>query len=328
LSLRSSLTAALFASSLAGQPARPSLRVEPSLADSLIAQGRLDEAENALYAASARAPRDPAARGALGAFLASRGRLKVGAVLLEEARRFGADPRTVNDRLAHVYAWAGLWDEAAAMDGAAALAGPEKSRARWLATHAPTRGGPDTSAVPLEPNDVFGLGRIALGVGSTPVRADIDPEVEGLVLPATIEITGQLQLFGTRNDTTFGVALSVAIGPYTLTNVPVRLVAEARARVGLDVLAPLVPTFNVAARRLELVPAPQGPGPQNRGALRAADPGPGADNQIPFLLGFPGVRIVPRRGSAPVALDAAAGRAALRGVRWTFDLRHGALVVR
>ncbi|MFI5311456.1 MAG: tetratricopeptide repeat protein [Gemmatimonadales bacterium] len=295
----------------ASLPAQPSRRAEQSEADRAIAEGRLSDAEALLYAASARSPRDPAARGALGAFLAARGSLKVGAVLLEEARQFGADARVINARLARVFTWAGAWEQLSALG--AALPEPESARARWLATHAATRGGPDSTSIPLEPDDVFGLGRIAIGVAGTTLQADIDPNAEGLVLPNAADVTEHLQRFGTQGETGFAVAARMTIGAAVLTNVPVRLESGARARVGLDVLAPLRPMFDLAARRLTLLPATAG----------AA-----GGEQVPFLLGFPGVRIVPRAGEPPVALESPAGRAAVRRTRWTFDLRRGALVLR
>jgi hypothetical protein len=104
----------------------------------------------------------------------------------------------------------------------------------------------------------------------------------------------------------------VSIGAQSLSNVPVRLEQDARPRIGLDVLASLTPTFDLAARRL---------------TLRGVMPRPPAGDQVPLLLGFPGVRIVPRRGEPPVALESPAGRSALRGARWTFDARHGAIIV-
>ncbi|HEY4659712.1 MAG TPA: hypothetical protein VIH11_09400, partial [Gemmatimonadaceae bacterium] len=54
---------------------------------------------------------------------------------------------------------------------------------------------------------------------------------------------------------------------------------------------------------------------------------PARGEALAILLGFPGVRLVARPGQSPVALESAAGRAALRGARWTFDLRRGAVVV-
>ena len=290
--------------------AQASRRVDSSAAEHSIAVGRPDDAESALYAASARAPREPSARAALGAFLASRGHLKVGAVLLEEARQFGGDAKAISARLKHVYAWTGEWQLIPAPQGAAALPEPDAARVRWLAAHAATRAGPDSSAVSLEPNEVFGLGRIALVLGGTTVTADIDPNVEGILLPATMENMAALERFGSTGDTTLAVALRVGIGVQVLSNVPARLEPDTRVRVGLDVLAAMKPTFDLATHRLTLRPA-----------AKEQDPG----EAIPFLLGFPGVRIVPRRGSAPVAIESSAGRAALRGGPWTFDLRHGVI---
>ena len=61
-------------------------------ADTLLIAGRIFAAESLYYIAVRRAPRDPVARLALGRYLAQRGALKVGAVLMEEARYFGGDP--------------------------------------------------------------------------------------------------------------------------------------------------------------------------------------------------------------------------------------------
>ena len=213
---------------LAAQPPR---HTEPSSADRAIAQGRFADAESALYDASRRAPRNPSARGALGAFLASRGRLKVGAVLLEEARQFGGDARAINERLQRVYAWSGEWSRVAALAGSGALSSPERTRAKWLASHPPMRSGPDSTEVPLEPNDMFGLGTLPLDVGGATLRAEVDPGVEGLVLPAVADFRELLELFGSRGDTTFAVARRVGIGALTLTGVPVRLEPDAHPRV-------------------------------------------------------------------------------------------------
>jgi hypothetical protein len=74
----------------------------PSRADSLLAVGRLRAAEDVLYAAVAAAPRRPAPRGALGRYLASRGRFPIAQVLFEEAQRFGADARVVARAIAEL----------------------------------------------------------------------------------------------------------------------------------------------------------------------------------------------------------------------------------
>jgi hypothetical protein len=284
--------------------------VESSAADLAIALGRLADAESELYAASRRAPREPSARGALGNYLAARGQLKVGAVLLEEARQFGGDPRTIDARLIHIYRWLGEWNEVAALSSPAADG--DREMARWLAARPGAITGPDSSVTPLSPNEIAGLGRITIGVGGETMPADVDPSIEGLVLPATVGVLAALQSFAAPGGGTAGVVFALTLGGYTLTNVPARLSPDGRARIGFDVLARLSPTFDPAARRL---------------TLRTRPPEKPRGVEMPVLLTFPGVRIVAREGQAPVALETAAGRAALRGARWTFDLRHGALIV-
>jgi hypothetical protein len=281
----------------------------PSAADGLIARGQLDDAGQLLFAAISRAPRDPAARGALGNYLASRGRLKVGAVLLEEARQFGGDPSVIDARLARIYAWLGDWSEVSNLSHYAA-SGPEHARARWLAAHAPGRSGADSVVIALEPNDATGLGRITLRIGRATMQADIDPLVEGLVLPSSPEVSAESQQFGMHDGTSAAAVYSVAIGAMRLTNVPASLSPAARPAIGLDVLAALMPTFDAAAHLLTL------------GQHASASSG----EPLPILLSFPGVRFVARTGQPPIAMESSAGRAALRGARWTFDLRHGAIV--
>lgn len=295
------------AAPLAAQDTRPTAL---SPADSAITEGRIADAEQLLFAASSAAPRDPAARGALGSFMAARGRLKVGAVLLGEARQFGGDRSAIEPLLGRIYAWLGDWTSTAALKAYAAT-GPLHERALWLAAHAPSRGGADTASVALEPNEMAGLGRIALVIGGDTVVADIDPTVDGLVLPAAPQIEEESKQFGMREKASVAVVYEVGIGAIHLKNVAATLSPGARATIGLDLLAPLTPTFDAGAHALSL----------------RLNPVQVQGDALPFLLGFPGVRLVARQGEPLVAMESAAGRAALRGSRWTFDLRRGAIVV-
>jgi hypothetical protein len=298
---------ALFAAAaLHAQAARTPVA---SAAELAIAQGRLDDAESMLFAESARAAHEPSARGALGMFLASRGKLKVGAVLLTEARQFGGDAAVIDGRLARVYAWLGDWAAVSALTHYAA-SGAEHDRVAWLAAHPPARSGPDSVTVALEPNDVAGLGRIQLSIGGTKMDADINPNIEGLALPSTAEISAQAQQFGMQEGTSAAVIYTVGIGAMKLTNVRAQLSPGARPAIGFDVLTAFSPTFDAAAHVLTL---------HQRDANSSGDP-------LPILLSFPGIRIVARSGQAPVAMESAAGRAALRGVRWTFNVKRGAVV--
>ena len=88
---------ALVAPSLAAQ-SRTTLR--PTHADSLLDEGRWAEAEAAFYQQSAIAPRDPIARAALGRYIAMKGAVKPGMVLIAEARKFGLDRRIAAELVA------------------------------------------------------------------------------------------------------------------------------------------------------------------------------------------------------------------------------------
>ena len=308
------LCALISASMLSAQSTR---RDEPHAAEMAVSLGRLDIAEQELFAASSRAPREPSARGALGYFLASRGHLKVGAVLLEEARQFGGSAQAIDARLAHIYPWYGAWNFVSLLPTARSFDPAEYDRARWLAVHRSAVHGPDSLVVALEPSESseeMALGRVALNIGGTIVHADIDPNVEGVVFPAGNNVLGSMQLFGTirASGATLGVSYAIGIGAISISNVPVRFDGGIRARIGFDVLSPFAPTFDQAAAELTL-------------RVRAA--APVGTESIAFLLGFPGIRIAARPGMPLVPIESAAGRAALRGTRWTFDLRRGAITL-
>lgn len=242
-------------------------------------------------------------------FLASRGKFRIGAVLLEEARQFGGDAAVIDARLARIYPWLGDWTAVAALKHYA-TSGPENDRAHWLAGHAPAYGGSDSVVVPIDPNETFGLGRIVLTFRGAPMQVDIDPNVEGLVLPSWPVVTGESQQFGMRDSATVAVVREFSIGTMRFTNVRAKLSPTAHPAIGLDLLAALEPTFDAAGRHLTL---------RRKNVVISGEP-------IPILIGFPGFRLVPRAGQPPVAIESAAGRAALRGAPWTLDLKRGAIV--
>lgn len=68
-------------------------------ADELLTLGRWNEAEDAYYAQARPVPRDPLPRAALGRYLAMKGALLPGIVLLQEAQEFGLDPRITRELL-------------------------------------------------------------------------------------------------------------------------------------------------------------------------------------------------------------------------------------
>ena len=306
--LRALLAAALLA------PATASGQNIVARADSLLRGGRLSAAEDLYYLAVRRQPRDPEARLALGRYLAARGALKVGAVLMEEARYFGGDARAVAVQLAPVYARMGDWRALAALPGTPLSTG-ERLRATWLQANPFTLRGPDSTTVPLLA-DTRGLGAVSLVIEGDTLTAIVDPGVQGIVLDTAWAAGAGLRIFKGKADTDrrrfVAAAPSARIGAIVLANAPVRFapMAHREARIGLDLLGQLAPTFDAAAGRLTL-----------RRAGRLADQGGAL--RVPTMVLPSGVHVV-RDGTIP--LGAPQARAML-GARWTLDARRGEIVV-
>ncbi len=256
-----------------------SATVAPSRADSLLAVGRLAAVERTLYAAADARPRAPEPRGALGAYLASRGRFRIAEILFQEAQRFGADPRTVHRAIA--------------------VMAPYRVRvAAGALVAVPMMATTDASAL------------FAFPVQATrgEFRALLDPRVRGVVLGR-----GAAAAFAIRDG-----RVSVRIGERRLDGLEAAVDSVAmpdEVRIGLDVLWGLQPQVDERAAMLTLG--------------RAPDPGSitGRVEQIPFVLTFPGMLLVPRVGAPPFTLESRAGRALLRGARWQIDAATATLLV-
>ena len=96
MSHRRPLAIAAVLLALAPTPSRAQDGVLPrSEVESLIDRGRWADAEEMLYAGVRDRPRDPIARARLGRYLAMKGALRPGLVLVEEAGEFGLPPATV-----------------------------------------------------------------------------------------------------------------------------------------------------------------------------------------------------------------------------------------
>jgi hypothetical protein len=262
-------------------------RAVPSRADSMLAVGRLAAAEEALYAAVEVRPRAPEPRGALGAYLASRGRFRIATVLLEEAQRFGADRGSVQRMLA-----------AFAPYTASVASGPVVT----VVTR-PTTSPGALAAFPVR------AGRGA----SEEFVALLDPRVHGVVLGR-----GAAQAFGVRAGGRGRVLDELWIGERRLERLEARvdsLESPDAVRIGLDVLWGLHVQVDERASTLTLGRAP------NVVALG------GPVEQIPFVLTFPGMFLVPQVGRPPVPIESAAGRALLRGTRWQIFAAQSTVVV-
>lgn len=291
-------------------------------ADQLLRAGRVRSAEVLYFAATRRQPRDPEARFALGRYLASRGALRVGAVLIEEGRQFGGDSARAASLLAPIYAR--LEDfRALARLRHAALAPGELARARWLETNAPTIVGPDSVILPLRPTaSRDALGVMPFVIGADTVHVEIDPSVSGLVLDRAHARAPGVRAFDAAGAATQpAVAQRVTLGRMNLRNVPVTLGdlgGAGRGAVGLDWLARWAPTIDhartrtVTLRRSGEVPA-TGVRRGQRLALMFEIPGAGGTPMAGPWIAVPGgiARLegaeVTRIRSARVTLDAKRG---------------------
>jgi hypothetical protein len=286
-------------------------------ADNLLRVGRMFAAETLYYYAVRRAPRDPEARLALGRYLAARGALRIGAVLMEEARYFGADPKKVAVYLAPVYAQLGDFRALAGLPNTP-LHNAERSRAEWLRDNPPGVEGPDSVSIHWTPSDTGALGTVVLRIGQVTVRATLDPRAHGLVLDTAWMRSQETKVFASKFDNDVrnaaGVTLAVALGDLTVRRVLTSFAPQLSptdAVVGLDVLMPLAPTLDAAAPRIVL---------RKSGRIDRAMPG----ERVQTLLFGSGLWLVWEQSMIPLAGEDA--RRLLAGGAWTVDWRRGQVV--
>lgn len=287
-------------------------------ADTLLLAGRIFSAESLYYYAVRIDPRNPEARLALGKYLAERGALKVGAVLMEEARYFGGDPGVVARELAPVYARLGEYGALASLP-ASPLPYAERVRAEWLRDHPPGAAGPDSAFVPLEVSDSHLLGRVRLAIGGDTVDATIDARVQGLVVDTSWLHRADVRHWASRGERDprrmAAVVPEARLGDYALTNVPAAfrpLRAPDEVLLGLDVLGRLAPTFEPGAGRL---------------LLRASGrvPADARGWRIATLTNETGVYVIKSGTLFPLGHPDV--QRYLRGGQWTLDARRGEIVV-
>ncbi|MGQ0714734.1 MAG: hypothetical protein ACT4PJ_13540 [Gemmatimonadaceae bacterium] len=286
-------------------------------ADNLLRVGRMFAAETLYYYAVRRAPRDPEARLALGRYLAARGALRIGAVLMEEARYFGADPRKVALYLAPIYTQLGDFRALAGLPNTP-LQNAERSRAEWLRENPPTVEGPDSVSIHWMPADTGALGTLALRIGQETVQAIIDPRVHGLVLDTGWMRRKETKVFASRFDNDVrnaaGVTHEIGFGALTVRRVLTSFAAQpspGQAIIGLDVLTPFAPTIDAAARRILL---------RKSGRVDRDMPG----ERVQTLVFGSGLWLIWEQSMVP--LSGAEGRRLLGDGAWTLDWRRGELV--
>lgn len=307
----------LWAAALAA-PVRAQEDAVIAHADTLLIAGRVFSAESLYYDAVRMDSHDPAARLALGKYLASRGALRVGAVLMEEARYFGADQAQVARALAPVYEALGDYAALASLP-ASPLPYADRARAEWLGAHPPATAGPDSAQGDYRVSDSHLLGQVVLRLGADSVVAAIDARVHGLVLDPSWMDRREIKRFASRGARgpadVAAVALAVRLGAFTLTNVPVRFeLQHARdgAVLGLDVLAALAPTFDPVDGHMRL---------RRSGVVAANMPG----FRIPTLVTERGVFVIKTETTFPIGHPDV--QQYLRRTRWTLDAQNGEVIV-
>jgi hypothetical protein len=294
------------------------------LADSLLATGAVNRAESLYYAAVRQRPRDPAARWALGRYLAERGALRVAATLLEEADQFGGEQVApmVNADLAPMYMALGEYHQLLGL-ARSPLTGAERERLRWLDQHPTRLVAPDTivGAAYTPAADGKSLGHMPIRVQGRTVDATIDAHSRGITLCDTASVVSRVRRFADPRSATSAIAPaaadSIAIGRLTYTNYPLGVAGPrcaGQAVIGLDVLARLAPTFDPHARTITL---------HVNGLDRSAGLPPG-DELVARLTGTD--LLVARAGGWLASGDPTMARM-LGTRRWTFDGRRGTIRV-
>lgn len=171
-------------------------------------------------------------------------------------------------------------------------------------------------AVPFTPaDDPHAIGRFPVRArrGGETAEALLDLTVVGVVLG--VDAARALPLRGSRGAERLE---ELWVAELRFTDLAVRVEPTLRPtdiRIGLDVLWPSHPLVDSHAGTMTLGRAPE------VASLR------GRVEQIPFVLAFPGMLVVPRVGSAPLRLESAPARALLRGTRWQIDAAQATLVV-
>jgi hypothetical protein len=284
-------------------------------ADSLLRAGAIGAAESIFYSSARAQPRDPAARLALGRYLAARGATRVGAVLIEEAREFGLDPEVAATHLAPLYVRLGDYRTLARL-APSPVPLHQRSRVRWMATNPPAVSGADSAVLHTRAGDartLFSFPAVLLG---DTVWISVETGMVELTLHQSLATNAAAEFFGTQDDR-HGVATlrELRVGGMRMINVPAkfeRTASRTAGRVGIDFLRQFSPTYDPAARLLVL-----------RRTGRIGRPPTG--DALPILHEATAVFVVIGGRLQPVFAEQPARL--LRERRWSWNARRGVLLV-
>lgn len=211
-------------------------------ADELLRAGRWAEAEDAYYEESRISPREPVPRAALGRFLATKGAVLPGSILIEEAGKFGLDQRTTQSLLRplrRVLDWRRAAGDLRG-DTTIAFVAPRDSTALFrIALRAPGAASGRGAAIP----ESAWYDLVPRGIGLDSVNAPNHPvgvEVLELLVPAVTVGAGQVTLHANPRD-----ALAAAGRRYPVL----------RTERGIQVLVQERRVLDLVAALRELAPA-------------------------------------------------------------------------
>ena len=178
--------------------ALPRATLPSTPADGLLDEGRWSEAEASFYQQSERSPRNPVFRASLGRFLASKGAVMPGIVLIDEARQFGLDTAIASDLLRPLRAIV-KWRAAAAeltRDSTFVVRARSDANVLFqLRLPRTTRAGRAIIAADGPSNSVWhdvvdrGVGLDSVGAGSMPIGIEVFEAFTPSLDVATHEIT-------------------------------------------------------------------------------------------------------------------------------------------
>jgi hypothetical protein len=289
-------------------------------ADSLIQRGAIQQGESLYYAAVRVRPRDPQTRLALGRYLASRGAIRVGVTLVEEAVQFGLDRSAAAPVLAPMYGELEEYPELLSLPPAT-LSPAERERARWLVAHPSRTIAPDsiilmayTARTVANPNAP--LGTVTLRVNGRPAVMALRTGGHGISVSDALAATAKVHHFPENAPHSIvGAADSIGLGRVSMTNFPITVESAPTGldgTVSLAFLARFSPTFDPATNRITL----------RVGNTRADDT---LGNRFALMDSGGDLQIAQAGGWAPLRLPQVSTM--LKQRRWTLDLKHGQIVI-
>lgn len=321
--LRTYFVAALCTLAAIAAPASHAGAQSIRIADSLLHAGQIARAESLYYTMVLHRPHDPAARSALGGYLAMRGAPRVAATLYEEAIRFGGNRVSLSRSLAPIYFDLGEYQDLLSLP-VSPLSSAERQRVRWLTTHKSALVVSDSLLMVTyrESADSEFVGHLPIRIDGHIVDAAISVTARGVILDDDNPLVARLHRFRTPMRGADGpryipaVADSIGIGQLSLMNEPLMVAPlphKTAAVIGLDVLARFAPTFDPHTDHITLR------------ANGRVDSGPRGSYEFSTVMTNSDLLIAQAGGLASVRTPDI--KRLLAEKRWTLDTRRGTLVL-